>query len=85
MSAAGDYVSAWTSMNGRLAWENRFPGQQVVGLELYGPKTTATTRDAIVLLGKQKGVVKRIDGGSGQVKWEFADDRLDCCSLVVWV
>ena len=80
VSAVGKYVSAWTAFDGKLIWENWF-GDSVVDLELLALEdatsgSAAATRDSIALFGGKNGVVRRLDGETGDVKWEFKDDRL---------
>lgn len=74
-SAAGSYVSAWSALDGKLGWEKRFGDDAVADLELLEPGDAQGAGDAIVLSRRKDGVVRRLDGESGRVKWEFKDDR----------
>lgn len=79
VSAVGDYVSSWSALDGKLGWENWFAGESVTDLELLElPDATASAssvKDAIALFGGKTGIVRRLDGESGEVKWEHKDDR----------
>lgn len=80
VSGAGDYLSSWTALDGKLIWENWFSDGSVTDLELLeleDASAAGTTRDTIALIaGDNVGAVKRIDGKTGNVKWEYKDDRL---------
>lgn len=80
ISGAGDYLSSWTALDGKLIWENWFSDGSVTDLELLeleDASAAGTTRDTIALIaGDNAGAVKRIDGKTGNVKWEYKDDRL---------
>ena len=80
VSGAGDYLSSWTALDGKLIWENWFSDGSVADLELLeleDASAAGTTRDTIALIaGDNGGAVKRIDGKTGNVKWEYKDDRL---------
>lgn len=86
VSGAGDYLSSWTALDGKLIWENWFSGGSVADLELLeleDANAAGTTRDTIALIaGDNAGAAKRIDGQTGNVKWEYKDDRLvSVCAL----
>lgn len=79
VSAVGDYLSSWSALDGKLIWENWFSNTKVVDLELLeleDANARAESRDSIALFSGDAGVVRRIDGESGNVKWEYEDDRL---------
>lgn len=79
VSAAGDYLSSWSALDGKLIWENWFSGAKVVDLELLeleDANAGGGIKDSIALFSGDTGVVRRIDGESGNVKWEYKDDRL---------
>ena len=79
VSAVGDFLSSWSALDGKLIWENWFSNTKVVDLELLELEDTnarAESRDSIALFSGDAGVVRRIDGESGNVKWEYEDDRL---------
>lgn len=80
VSAKGDYVSSWSALDGKLGWENWFSDGSVVDLELLELEDASAvgtgSKDTIALFqGKDAGVLKRIDGQTGDVKWEYKDDR----------
>jgi len=77
ISAVGGQVRAWDALSGNLAWGNDFNDGEVRDLEVVeledGKKEAA--KDAVVLFGGREGVVKRLCGETGDVKWEFRDNR----------
>ncbi|KAL5359453.1 hypothetical protein BJX96DRAFT_148478 [Aspergillus floccosus] len=81
VSGLGDYVSSWSALDGKLVWENWFAGESVADLELLELEDAATpasaAKDSIVLFGGKTGVVRRLDGDSGAVKWEHRDESND--------
>ncbi|ODM20819.1 hypothetical protein SI65_03872 [Aspergillus cristatus] len=82
VSATGDYVSSWSALDGKLIWENWFSDEGSVAdlelLELEDASAAGTFRDTIALVNAgEAGVVKRIDGQTGDVKWEYKDDSGD--------
>lgn len=74
VTAVGNYVSAWSASDGKLMWENWF-SEAVADLELLELDARDGARDAVALFGGKTGVVRRLDGESGGVKWEFKDER----------
>lgn len=78
VSAAGNYISSWGASDGKLIWENWF-SDPVADLELLELDAGAGMTDAVALFGGKNGVVRRLDGESGGVKWEFKDER-----FVLW-
>ncbi|KAF9891221.1 hypothetical protein FE257_004785 [Aspergillus nanangensis] len=81
VSAVGDYVSSWSALDGKLIWENWFEGEAVTDLELLeledATAAASSAKDTIALFGGKAGVVRRFDGDSGEVKWEYKDDSND--------
>ncbi|KAL2820469.1 hypothetical protein BDW59DRAFT_181474 [Aspergillus cavernicola] len=80
VSALGDYVSAWSAQDGKLIWENWSPNMPIVDLELLELDDTSaapSVRDAIALSGGQAGSIKRLDGSTGEIKWEHHDENGD--------
>ncbi|KAL2846445.1 hypothetical protein BJY01DRAFT_234590 [Aspergillus pseudoustus] len=80
VSALGDYVFAWSALDGKLLWEIWSPGMPIVDielLELVDASAAPSTRDAIALSGGQWGSVKRLDGQTGEIKWEHHDESGD--------
>ncbi|OJJ48401.1 hypothetical protein ASPZODRAFT_61779 [Penicilliopsis zonata CBS 506.65] len=80
VSAVGADVSSWSAVDGKLVWENRFAGETVADLEVLefeDASHPATVKDTIALFAGAVGTVRRFDGGSGDVKWEFKDQSGD--------
>ncbi|KAL2861251.1 uncharacterized protein BJX67DRAFT_375484 [Aspergillus lucknowensis] len=80
ISALGDYVFAWSALDGKLIWENWSPNMPIVDvelLELEDAGAAQSTRDAIALSGGRAGSVKRLDGTTGEIKWERHDESGD--------
>ncbi|KAL4864106.1 hypothetical protein BDV12DRAFT_176603 [Aspergillus spectabilis] len=80
VSGLGDYVSAWSALDGKLIWENWSPNMPVVDLELLeleDASAAPSVRDAIALTGGQAGSIKRLDGATGEIKWEHHDESGD--------
>ena len=85
VSAVGDYVSSWSALDGKLVWENWFVDESLVDLELLhlaDPHAVPSSKDTVALFGGKTGVVRRLDGESGDVKWEYKDERLVSGSFV---
>ncbi|KAL1970947.1 hypothetical protein VTN77DRAFT_2781 [Rasamsonia byssochlamydoides] len=80
VSAAGDLVASWDAMDGKLSWKSQFddgPVKDLELLELQDGSTSSGARDVITLFGDKTGIVRRLDGVSGKVKWEYKDDSGD--------
>ncbi|KAI9930043.1 hypothetical protein ASPWEDRAFT_167712 [Aspergillus wentii DTO 134E9] len=80
VGAVGDYISSWTAQDGKLIWENWFEDGSVADLELLeleDATATPSSRDTIALFGGKAGIVRRLDGESGDVKWEHKDGSGD--------
>lgn len=77
VSAIGGEIAAWGASDGKQVWENRFDPGPVVDLELAESGQNQAVRDPIVLSGEKDGVVRRLDGSNGNVRWEFKDDRYE--------
>lgn len=78
ISAAGGSVTAWDALSGRLVWGNEFSDGEIRDLEvveLEDGKDGETAKDAVVLFRGREGLVRRLSGTSGDVKWEVRDDR----------
>lgn len=87
VSAVGDYLSSWSALDGKLIWENSFAHEAVADLELLELQDAAATKDTVALFVGKSGTVRRLDGDSGDVKWEYKDDRFvfdNCSPLVVF-
>lgn len=80
VGAAGDYISSWGAQDGKLIWDQQFDGGHVSDIELLEMEEatkSSDSRDTIALIsGKSFGSVRRFDGDSGAVKWEYIDERL---------
>jgi hypothetical protein len=78
-SAAGENVVAWSATDGKLAWDSKLNGEAVKDLELLeledGRTTNNGIRDVLTLYGGKQGLLRRLDGSTGEVKWEYKDDR----------
>jgi len=80
VGAAGDYISSWSALDGKLVWEDKITDGSITDLELLeleDASATSSTRDTIALVGNGNGagIVRRLDGDSGKIKWEYKDDR----------
>jgi outer membrane protein assembly factor BamB len=88
VGAAGDYISSWSAQDGKLIWDQQFDGNNVADielLELEDVTATSDTRDTLALIsGKSFGSVRRFDGDSGAVKWEYIDERFVPACPVLW-
>lgn len=88
VGAAGDYISSWGAQDGKLIWDQQFDGNTVADielLELEDATATSDTRDTLALIsGKSFGSVRRFDGDSGAVKWEYIDERFVSDVPVLW-
>ncbi|KAJ9218030.1 hypothetical protein DTO166G4_421 [Paecilomyces variotii] len=80
VSAAGANVYSWNALDGKLSWDSQFADGIAKDLELLGFEDAAAkrqARDAITLFEEKGGVVRRLDGASGKVKWEYKDESGD--------
>lgn len=78
VSAVQGAVSCWSASDGKLLWEDKFKDGWVRDLELLELQDGSTiegVRDIIALFGDKSGVVRRLDGLSGEIKWEHKDGR----------
>jgi len=78
ISAVGSGVQAWDALSGKLIWSNEFNDGETRDLEvveLDSGKEWRTAKDAVLLSGSTEGVVRRLNGNTGDVLWEFRDDR----------
>lgn len=79
VGAVGDYISSWGAHDGKLVWETKLANGLVADLELLELEDAAATssvRDTLALIGGEgTGIVRRLDGDSGKMKWEYKDDR----------
>lgn len=75
VSGLGREVNAWGAFDGRLVWANKFEGEvrDLEVLELPGISEQGA-KDVVVLSAEEKkGVLRRLDGNDGAVKWEYED------------
>ena len=80
VGALGDYVSSWTALDGKLIWEKWFADEKIADLELLeleDASAAPSAKDTVALFSGKAGVVRRLDGNTGQVKWEYKDERFD--------
>ncbi|PYH48770.1 uncharacterized protein BP01DRAFT_311326 [Aspergillus saccharolyticus JOP 1030-1] len=80
VGALGDYVSSWTALDGKLIWENWFADEAIADLELLeleDASTAPSAKDTVALFTGKAGVVRRLDGISGDIKWEYKDESGD--------
>ncbi|KAH8423543.1 uncharacterized protein LDX57_001303 [Aspergillus melleus] len=81
VSAVGDYLSSWSALDGKLIWENSFDHEPLADLELLelqdASAAESAAKDTIALFAGKSGVVRRLDGDSGEVKWEYKDESGD--------
>ncbi len=78
ISAFGKEVLAWAAADGKLAWSSQFPDGPVKDLEileLQDATASPHVKDAIALFAGQKPTLRRLDGRTGAVKWEYHDER----------
>jgi ER membrane protein complex subunit 1 len=76
VSAVNNEVAAWSASDGRLVWSrNLGPGvvEDLEIVELPGAKDEKAAKDVLLLYNNGNAVVQRLDGGSGNVKWEHVD------------
>jgi len=77
LTGKGDQVAAWSATDGKLAWSTTF-GTPLVDLEILEMQDGAAAKgvkDALALSGGDNAVVRRLNGETGAVKWEFTDNR----------
>jgi len=75
VSALGGYVNLWDATTGRERWYNAFEGT-ARDVEVLG--TQEGEKDVLALFeGARGGVVRRLDGTTGDVKWEVEGHRGD--------
>ncbi len=74
VSAAGNQVQAWDAADGRLVWAWKGHGQ-IKGLEVL--ETQGGAKDVIVLCEEEgsTGVVRKLMATTGEVLWEYRDER----------
>jgi ER membrane protein complex subunit 1 len=78
VSGTGKSVQAWDGMSGRQLWGNSFAGQ-VRDVEVMETVAAGEGEKDILALFEVEGkaVLRRLKGGSGDVKWEYHDATED--------
>ncbi|KAI9761186.1 MAG: hypothetical protein M1835_008221, partial [Candelina submexicana] len=79
ISAVDGEVRAWDALDGKLVWGNEFadgPAKDLEVLELIDG-SEGSPKDAIVLFGEEKAVIRRLKGDTGAVAWEYRDNSGD--------
>lgn len=73
ISGIGSQVAAWSAGDGRQAWSVDCGGplQDVEILELVDGKDTSGAKDVVALSGADHPLVRRLDGATGAVKWQY--------------
>lgn len=84
VSAVGGYVNAWEATTGKERWYNDFEG---VARDLEIIQDNTGEKDVLVLFesregGARESVVRRLDGKTGDVKWEHHGERGDLTAQV---
>jgi hypothetical protein len=77
ISGLGGEVRAWGALDGKMAWGNEFEGEvrDLEVLELEGAREKEG-KDVVLLMAEgEHGVVRKLEGSSGKVLWEFQDHR----------
>ena len=78
VSAIGNTVMAWDAMSGRERWGNVFEGSTARDLEIMESTTTDGTRDVLALFEVAgRGLLRKINGATGDVAWEHEDRTED--------
>ncbi|GME28890.1 Quinonprotein alcohol dehydrogenase-like protein [Neofusicoccum parvum] len=81
ISAVEGQVAAWDAADGKLAWSSSFKGASVKDLEVLeladASAAASGTKDVVVLFGGSSSTARRLDGQTGEVKWEFEDNSGD--------
>ena len=87
ISAVDAEVTAWDPWSGRAVWSNKFADGTIRDLEVleFEDRLSAKRpKDAIVLLESDgRGIVRRLDGNTGDIVWEFSDGR--CESMIGYI
>lgn len=78
VSAVGHQINAWTAGDGKLVWSKSIEHGLVKDLEileLQGATNANGVKDVLVLYHGSHGGLQRLDGETGELKWEYADKR----------
>ena len=80
ISALDTEVLAWDSLSGKAVWCNHFNDGLVKDLEILPLEDRLSgkgVKDVVLLSAKDgHGTVRRLGGKTGDVQWEYHDDRL---------
>nr|KMM67720.1 hypothetical protein CPAG_04052 [Coccidioides posadasii RMSCC 3488] len=80
VSATGSNVLAWGASDGKLLWTTRLDDASIVDLKLtafQSAEPAQAVHDSIVLSANKYGIIRRLHGVSGSVKWEYKDTSDD--------
>jgi outer membrane protein assembly factor BamB len=81
VSATDSQVAAWTASDGRLIWSHTFPEEGLIKdvtlLELVDGASSNGVKDVLVLFQGSHPIVQRLDGTTGDIKWQYGDMRYE--------
>ncbi|KAI9711482.1 MAG: hypothetical protein M1820_002045 [Bogoriella megaspora] len=81
VTAVDGQVAAWSASDGRAVWVHTPGSAPVHDLEILeietGKARTEGGKDAILLVGGSNSYMKRIDGTTGRIRWEYEDTSGD--------
>lgn len=75
-SGVGNRVEAWSAADGRLAWTHS-AAAELTDLELFVFSEGRQEKDVLAMVGEPQPSVKRLDGETGALKWEYKIDTSD--------
>lgn len=79
VSAVDGQVAAWSASDGRLVWSRSLGDARVEDLEIVemvGAAGASAAKDALLLYTLDgHAMLQRLDGETGDVKWEYTDKR----------
>jgi len=79
VSATDGEVAAWTASDGRLIWSQLFQEEghvmDLILLEMVDGASNNGVKDFLVLFQGSHPSVRRLDGNTGDIKWQFGDMR----------
>lgn len=76
-TGAGDSVTAWSAIDGRLIWQRRFADchvRHVRALDLPG-ENESIEKDVVAVLDGEQNAVYRLSSRSGSDVWKYHDAR----------
>ncbi|KAI9843278.1 MAG: DUF1620 super [Sclerophora amabilis] len=81
ISAVGGEVRAWDTVDGKLIWARGFSDNIAKGLEvieLADGTQQKKPKDTVALFARERGgILRRLNGASGEVLWEYEDQSGD--------